>query len=67
MFPAPDATSVLWKKSSRSTGNGACVEIAFVPGVVAVRDSKDSHGPVLQFGPAAWRGFVGSVRGDHLR
>ncbi|GAA3751016.1 hypothetical protein GCM10022225_39240 [Plantactinospora mayteni] len=29
-----------------------------LPGVVAVRDSKDPAGPVLTFGPAAWRAFV---------
>lgn len=27
-------------------------------GVVAVRDSKDPHGPVLAFAPDAWRAFV---------
>ena len=26
--------------------------------IVAVRDSKDRHGPVLTFGPAEWRAFA---------
>lgn len=41
-----------WRKSSRS-GGGDCVEIARVPGLVAVRDSKHPSG-VLLFPETAW-------------
>ena len=34
--------------------------------VVAVRDSKDSAGPVLVFGPSSWSRFLNGVRGDSL-
>src|SRR5690349_12880435 len=35
--------------------NSDCVEVARnVPGVVAVRDSKDRSGPTLTFSPADW-------------
>ncbi|GIJ78428.1 protein of unknown function [Micromonospora phaseoli] len=38
---------------------GACVEVADnLPGLVAVRDSKDPAGPALAFAPAAWHTFV---------
>jgi Domain of unknown function (DUF397) len=51
--------AMLWKKSSYSNGGGACVEVASnVPGIVAVRDSKDPHGPALAFTPDQWRAFI---------
>ncbi|MER5612707.1 DUF397 domain-containing protein [Streptomyces sp. NPDC002215] len=51
-------------KSSYSSGNGECVEVARnIPHTVAVRDSKQSDGPVIVLGPAAWDAFrVGLVR-----
>ncbi|GAA3738989.1 hypothetical protein GCM10022225_22520 [Plantactinospora mayteni] len=55
-----DLTGALWRKSTRSGGNGgACVEVADnLSEVVAVRDSKDPTGPVLAFRPESWRTFV---------
>ncbi|MET7473557.1 DUF397 domain-containing protein [Streptomyces sp. NPDC005648] len=53
-----------WRRSSRSSGNGACVEVAAAPGVVAVRDSKLADGPALLFSPHEWRRFLGSTGGD---
>ncbi|WP_406062045.1 DUF397 domain-containing protein [Micromonospora sp. NBC_00860] len=57
-----ELTGARWRKSTRSNGSGgACVEVAAnLPGLVAVRDSKDPTGPVLVFPPDAWRAFVGS-------
>ncbi|MFC9324740.1 DUF397 domain-containing protein [Kitasatospora sp. NPDC057015] len=51
-----------WRKSSHSGGNGACVEIA-VPSAaaVAVRDSKDPHGPQLHFSKEAWAAFAAAA------
>ncbi|RSS54880.1 DUF397 domain-containing protein [Streptomyces sp. WAC01280] len=51
-----------WFKSSYSdSGNGNdCIEVATSPGTVHVRDSKRTDGPRLDFGTAAWAGFVGA-------
>ncbi|MGW2510821.1 DUF397 domain-containing protein [Streptomyces scopuliridis] len=50
-------------KSSFSSGNGECVEVALnVPGTVAVRDSKVRTGPVLRVTPAAWGAFRAGLR-----
>jgi hypothetical protein len=50
-----------WKKSSYSAVSD-CVEVALLDGQVAVRDSKDRHGPVLLFTSREWRAFVAGVR-----
>jgi hypothetical protein len=49
-----------WRKSSWSSGDGGqCVEVASnLPGVIAVRDSKNPAGPALVFSPAEWRLFM---------
>ncbi len=53
-----DLTRAAWHKSSRSSGNGNCVEVAAVDDAVAVRDTKDRGGPVLVFTAAEWRAFI---------
>lgn len=55
-----------WRKSRRSGASGSCVEAAPSPDSVAVRDSKDRHGPALAFGPRTWSGFVDNVKKDVL-
>ena len=53
-----------WRKSSYSgTNGGNCVEVARnLPGIVAVRDSKDPAGPALAFTPADWEAFTADLK-----
>jgi hypothetical protein len=44
-----------WRKSSRSSANGACVEAAPIGQTVFIRDSKNPHGAHLAFTRRAWR------------
>jgi hypothetical protein len=52
-----DVAPTAWRKSSYS-GNGNCVEVAFVDHHVAVRDSKNRNGPVILFTPDEWSTFL---------
>ncbi|MFD7482173.1 DUF397 domain-containing protein [Streptomyces mirabilis] len=46
-------------KSSHSSGNGECVEVARnIPGTVAVRDSKDVDGSVVVVASSTWVAFA---------
>lgn len=61
---SPRLRGARWVKSTKSGSNGgACVEVARnLPGIVAVRDSKDPSGPALVVGPSAWRAFTAVIR-----
>ena len=59
-----DLSRASWRKSSYSGGNGGqCVAVARnLPGVVAVRDSKNPGGPGLIVTAGEWRAFLDRVR-----
>ena len=58
-----DIGHVTWRKSSYSGNDGGgCVEVARLPAVVAVRDSKDPDGSRLTFSSEEWRAFVAGVK-----
>jgi len=53
----------VFTKSSLSSYNGNCVEVAgLAGGVIRVRHSKNPRGGVLNFTPAEWDAFIGGVR-----
>lgn len=58
----PDLSHAQWRKSRRSGGNGACVEVAELRTLIAVRDSKDPDGAKLVFPAAEWRAFTDAVK-----
>jgi hypothetical protein len=58
---ARTTNQLTWKKSSRSGGRLDCVEIAHTPSSVAIRDSKDPHGPTLHVTPTAFHYFLNTL------
>ena len=66
----PDLGDVTWVKSHYSGAQGNCVELArLAGGAVAVRNSRDPHGPALVFTPAEMTALFAGVREgefDHI-
>jgi hypothetical protein len=60
----PDLSHAIWRKSSYSSSTGQnCVEVATnLPGMVAIRDSKNPDGPRLLIPAAEWCAFVGGLQ-----
>ena len=66
--PRAALAGATYRKSSRSTAAGNCVEVAdLTSGHRAVRDSKDVAGPVLTFTPTAWAAFTAGLRAGEFR
>jgi hypothetical protein len=58
MAPGPE-----WVKSSLSFANGNCVEVKPLPGgTVAVRNSRNQRGPLLEYTRDEWEAFIGGVK-----
>ena len=59
----PDLAAAQWRKSSRSTQEGTeCVEVADLGTTIAVRDSKNPHGPELILTQAQWSAFTRRIK-----
>ena len=58
-----DLSRAEWRKSSHSSQDGNCVEVARnLPGLVAVHNSKQPDGVNLVVSQQAWRVFLKGVR-----
>ncbi|MBW1603072.1 DUF397 domain-containing protein [Streptomyces sp. JJ66] len=62
-FCVPDDA---WRKSSYSGSGTNCVEVAAVPGGLAVRDSKNSAIPGFQAGRSAWVAFIQAINTSRM-
>ncbi|MGW3956272.1 DUF397 domain-containing protein [Streptomyces sp. NPDC004752] len=63
--PTGNGFALEWFKSSYSTNEGPeCVEVAFAPEAIHIRDSKRVQGDQLAFGAQQWAAFV-SYTADH--
>lgn len=60
------STRTGWFKSSYSQRDTVCVETRFAAEGVAVRDSKDPDGGIVEVGRSAWHGFVRRVKEGSL-
>ncbi|WP_431044024.1 DUF397 domain-containing protein [Streptomyces sp. P1-3] len=60
---AADLTGAGWLKSSYTSGDRACVEVADIPGLpaIAVRDSKNTDIPAARVSRTAWSAFLAAV------
>jgi len=65
---ASEIARAQWRKSSLSTFNGSCVEIARLRSDrVGIRDTKDKgSGPILIFTENEWQAFLGGARGGEF-
>ncbi|HEX2132699.1 MAG TPA: DUF397 domain-containing protein [Actinophytocola sp.] len=53
-----------WRKATYSEAHGSCVELTPVGAGFAVRDSKNTDGPVMRPVVSGWAVFLGRVRTD---
>lgn len=62
-MPADRLAGAAWRKSSHSGYNGNCVELAALrDGAVAVRNSRDPHGPALIYTSAEIAAFLAGIK-----
>jgi hypothetical protein len=62
--PDPALPPVVWRKSSYSTGQNDCVEVARDGAMYAIRDSRNPSGSHLAFTAHVWKTFTGSIKND---
>jgi hypothetical protein len=62
-----DLAGAVWRKSTYTQGNGACVQVALTPSAAGIRDSKQPDGGVLLASFSAWDAFRRAAKELDLR
>jgi len=63
-----ETSNLKWFTSSRSANGQSCVECARIPSVgMAVRDTKQRDGAVLNFGKTEWDKFLHRVHAGDVQ
>ncbi|WP_342028307.1 DUF397 domain-containing protein [Actinopolyspora xinjiangensis] len=63
----PNLTEARWRKSTRSNGSGACVDVGIAPSAAGVRDTKlGKESPTLAFTRSQWGSFLDALKNDRL-
>lgn len=57
-----DLSGASWRKSTYSSANNDCVELARTAGAAGIRDSKNSSGPSLGLAVATLTDFLDAVK-----
>lgn len=67
MIPQPNGDSTpIWRKSSASSGNDGCVEVARSGSSILVRDSADRLNVVLAFTGEQWHGLIRRIQNGQV-
>lgn len=61
-----DLAGAVWRKSTCSQGNGACVQVALTSSVAGIRDSKQPDGGIVLTTFPAWDAFRRAVQRAEL-
>jgi uncharacterized protein DUF397 len=62
-----DVTGAVWRKASRSSGNGGnCVQVAQLPGLIGIRDSKNPHAGHLAVSAEAFGDLLTEIKTGRL-
>lgn len=57
-----EPTFTNWRKSTKSSGGGNCVEVAHAGAAVGVRDTKNRNDGTLVFSAEGWGSFLAGLR-----